>query len=213
MFRKWTNILAVGQPMQVFYGYKTNGIIQSLEEGIEAGLDGDLARPGEFKYVDINDDGVIDEKDQTIIGDPHPDFMMSLALNLTYKKFDFGIFFNGVFGNDVLNTQAFNQPSNTPLRWTVDNPANDYPGLRDGRQNKFSDWWIEDGSFVRIQNVNLGYTFDLPKNIKARVFANASNLFTFTKFEGYDPEVGGDGIYWGGYPRLRKMTLGVNVTF
>lgn len=213
MFRKWTNILAVGQPINVFYGYKTDGIIQSLQEGIDAGLDGVLANPGEFKYVDINDDGVIDERDQTIIGDPHPDFMMSLALNLNYKRFDFGIFFNGVFGNDVLNTQAFNQPSNTPLRWTLDNPVNDYPSLRDGRQNKFSDWWIEDGSFVRIQNVNLGYTFDLPKNIKARVFANASNLFTFSNFEGYDPEVGGDGIYWGGYPRLRKMTLGVNVTF
>lgn len=213
MFRKWTNILAVGQPMYAFYGYKTDGIIQSLEEGVNAGLDGDLARPGEFKYVDINDDGIIDEKDQTIIGDPHPDFMLSLGLNLNYKKFDFGIFFNGVFGADVLNTQAFNQPSNTPFRWTVDNPTNDYPSLRDGRQTKFSDWWIEDGSFVRIQNINLGYTFDLPKNIKARVFANGSNLFTFSKFDGYDPEVGGDGIYWGGYPRLRKVTLGVNVTF
>ena len=213
MFRKWTNILAIGQPMNVFYGYKTSGIVQTLEEGVESGLEGDDAQPGEYLYVDINDDGVIDPNDQTIIGDPNPDFMASLGLSLSYKKFDVSVFFNGVFGNDVLNTQAFNQPSITPLRWTLDNPTNEYPSLRDGRQNKFSDWWIEDGSFVRIQNLNIGYTLDLPQEISARFFVNGSNLFTFSNFEGYDPEVGTDGIYWGGYPRLRKMTVGLNLTF
>lgn len=213
MFRKWTNILAIGQPMNVFYGYRAAGIVQSIEEGVEAGMEGTEAQPGEFLYVDINDDGIIDPNDQTIIGDPNPDFMASIGLNLTYKRFDFSIFLNGVFGNDVLNTQAFNQPSITPLRWTMDNPTNEYPSLRDGRQNRLSDWWIEDGSFVRIQNLNLGYTVDLPKNITARFFVNGSNLFTFSEFEGYDPEVGLDGIYWGGYPRLRKMTAGLNLTF
>src|SRR5690606_23199897 len=138
-------------PMNVFYGYKTDGMIQSLEEGITSGMEGVLAQPGEFKYIDINQDGIVDVNDQTIIGDPNPDFMMSLGLNLSYKRFDFGVFFNGVFGNDILNTQAFNQPSNTPLRWTPDSPNQDFPSLRDGRQTKFSDWWIEDGSFIRIQ--------------------------------------------------------------
>lgn len=213
MYRGYPNILAIGQPVNAFYGYKADGTVQSLEEGVEAGLDGELAQPGEFKYVDLNDDGAIDEADRTIIGDPSPDFMTSLNLNLSYKKFDVNVFFNGVFGNDVLNTQAFNQPGNQPLRWTLDNPTNEFPSLKDGRQVKFSDWWLEDGSFVRVQNLNVGYTLGLPKNISARFFMNASNLYTFTKFKGYDPEVGSDGRYWGGYPRLRKWTLGLNLTF
>ena len=213
MFRGYPNLLAIGQPVNVFYGYQTHGIVQTLEEGVEAGLEGDLAQPGEFKYVDINGDGVIDENDRTIIGDPNPDFMGSLNLSVSYKNFDFSVFLNGVFGNDVLNTQAFNQPSMVPFRWTPDNPTNEYPSLKDGRQTKFSDWWLEDGSFVRIQNLNMGYTIKLPAAISARVFMNASNLYTFSKFNGYDPEVGTDGRYWGGYPRLRKWTLGLNLTF
>lgn len=212
MYRGYPNLLAIGQPVNVFYGYKTAGIVQTLEEGVEAGLDGDLAQPGEFKYVDINHDGAIDENDRTIIGDPNPDFMASLNLSVAYKKFDASVFFNGVFGNDVLNTHAFDQPSNEPLRWTPDNPTNSYPSLRDGRQVKVSDWWIQDGSFVRVQNLNLGYTFGRTGGLTARVFMNASNVFTFTKFEGYDPEVGTDGRYSGGYPRLRKWTLGLNLT-
>lgn len=212
-FRAYPNLLAIGQPVNVFYGYVTDGIVQTLEEGVEAGLEGDYAQPGEYEYVDINDDEVIDDKDRTIIGDPNPDFMASLNLGVRYKKFEVNLFLNGVFGNDVLNTQAFNQPSNQPLRWTPDNPTNDYPSLRDGRQVRFSDWWLEDGSFVRIQNLNVAYTFDFPRDISARLFMNASNLYTFTNFEGYDPEVGSDGRYWGGYPRLRKWTLGVNLTF
>ncbi|WPR77676.1 TonB-dependent receptor [Algoriphagus sp. NG3] len=212
-FRGFPNLLAVGQPVNVFYGYKTDGIVQTLEEGVQAGLEGDLAQPGEFKYVDINGDGTVDEKDRTIIGDPNPDFLASLNLALTYKKFDVSIFVNGVFGIDVLNTQAFNQPSITPFRWTPDNPTNDYPSLKDGRQIKFSDWWIEDGSFVRIQNLNMGYNFDLPKSMRLRLSMNAANVFTFSKFNGYDPEVGTDGRYWGGYPRLRQWTAGLNLTF
>nr|WP_234572481.1 TonB-dependent receptor [Rhodohalobacter sp. 614A] len=212
-FRQYPNILAVGQPVNVYYGYKTDGIIQSLEEGIESGLTGDLAQPGEFKYLDMNGDGIIDTQDRTIIGDPNPDFSMSFELNLAYKNFDASIFLNGVFGHDVLNTQAFNQPGTIPLRWTPDNPTDEYPSLKDGRNTYFSDWWIEDGSFVRIQNLNVGYTFDLFEASSIRLFANASNLYTFTKFDGYDPEVGNNGIYWGGYPRLRKLTLGANITF
>ncbi|WP_339864276.1 TonB-dependent receptor [uncultured Algoriphagus sp.] len=212
-FRGFPNLLAVGQPVNVFYGYKADGIVQTLEEGVLAGLEGDLAQPGEYKYVDINGDGSVDENDRTIIGNPNPDFLASLNLALTYKKFDISIFLNGVFGNDVLNTQAFNQPSMTPFRWTPDNPTNEYPSLKDGRQVKFSDWWIEDGSFVRIQNLNMGYNFDLPKAMRLRLSMNAANLFTFSKFNGYDPEVGTDGRYWGGYPRLRQWTAGLNLTF
>jgi TonB-linked SusC/RagA family outer membrane protein len=215
-YRDYTNILAIGQPVNVFYGYKVDGIVQTLNEGIDAGLSGDYANPGEFKYMNLNGDSEISEADKTIIGDPNPDFTASLALNLSWKKFDVSVFLNGVFGQDVLNTKAFGEPSNSPLRWTPDNPTNKYPSLRDGRQVKISDWWIEDGSFLRVQNLNIGYTFDLPKKSflsKARIYMNASNLYTFTKFKGYDPEVGLNGVYSGGYPRLRKWTFGLDLTF
>ena len=215
-YRDYTNILAIGQPVNVFYGYKVDVIVQTLNEGIDAGLSGDYANPGEFKYMNLNGDSEISEADKTIIGDPNPDFTASLALNLSWKKFDVSVFLNGVFGQDVLNTKAFGEPSNSPLRWTPDNPTNKYPSLRDGRQVKISDWWIEDGSFLRVQNLNIGYTFDLPKKSflsKARIYMNASNLYTFTKFKGYDPEVGLNGVYSGGYPRLRKWTFGLDLTF
>jgi len=166
MFRGYPNILAIDQPVNAFYGYVTDGIVQSLEEGITAGLEGNDAQSGEFKYVDIDGSGTIDENDRKIIGDPNPDFTASLNISMNYKKFDASIYFNGVFGNDVLNTKSFDSPHNSPLRWTMDNPTNDYPSLRDGRQVKFSDWWIEDGSFVRIQNLNLGYTMDLKSKVE-----------------------------------------------
>jgi TonB-linked SusC/RagA family outer membrane protein len=215
-YRDYTNILAIGQPVNVFYGYKVKGIVQSLNEGIDAGLAGDYANPGEFKYMDLDGVSGISEADKTVIGDPNPNFTASLVLNLSWKKFDISVFLNGVFGQDVLNTKAFGEPSNAPLRWTPDNPTNSYPSLRDGRQVKISDWWIEDGSFLRVQNLNLGYTLDLPKKSflsKARIYMNVSNLYTFTKFKGYDPEVGLDGVYSGGYPRLRKWTFGLDLTF
>lgn len=215
-YRDYTNILAIGQPVNVFYGYKVDGIVQTLNEGIDAGLSGDYAQPGEFKYMNLNGDNQISEADKTIIGDPNPDFTASLALNLSWKKFDASIFFNGVFGQDVLNTKAFGQPNNSPLRWTPDNHTNKYPSLREGRQTKISDWWIEDGAFLRIQNLNIGYTFELPEKSflsKVRLYMNASNLYTFTKFDGYDPEVGLNGVYSGGYPRLRKWTFGLDLTF
>ena len=216
-FRGYTNILAIDQPMYVFYGYKVDGIVQSLEDGLTAGLTGSDAEPGEFRYVDIDGSGTVDEKDRTIIGNPNPDFLASLSLDVKWKNLDASIFLNGVFGNDVINTQRFGQPSNNPLRWTTDNPNNNYPKLRDDRQTKFSDWWVEDGTFVRIQTVALGYTFPLRKQTKfmesIRLYMNVDNLFTFTKFKGYDPEVGANGIYNGGYPRLRRWTFGIDFNF
>lgn len=216
-FRAYSNILAIGKPMFVFYGYKTDGIVQSLAEGLEAGLVGTDANPGEYKYLNIYDGdnlGVVDQNDRTIIGDPNPDWAGSFNLEASYKRFDLSIFFNGVFGNDVINSQRFNQPSNQPLRWTPDNPTNNYPSLNANRQVKFSDWWIEDGSFIRIQNMSLGYTFPFLNNSgSVRVYGNVSNLYTFSRFSGYDPEVSMLGMYSGGYPRLRKWTFGVNFTF
>ncbi|WP_068475255.1 SusC/RagA family TonB-linked outer membrane protein [Saccharicrinis aurantiacus] len=215
-FRQGATLLAIGQPLNVFYGYKTDGIIQSVEEGHAAGLTGQQAQPGEFKYVDLNGDGMLSPDDRTIIGDPNPDFMASLTLDLNYKNWDLSMFFNGVFGNDVIYVDRFNQPDAKPLRWTPDNQTNLYPSLNATRQYLFSDAFIQDGSFVRLQNIVLGYTFDVNKVdfiSSARVYVNASNLFTWSKFEGYDPEVGLNGIYNGGYPLLRGFTFGLNVSF
>lgn len=218
-YRAYTNILAVGQPMYVFYGYVVDGIVQSLADGLDAGLSGDDAQPGEYRYVNIyNADRLdtVNEDDRCIIGDPNPDFTASLALNASWKGLDFSIFFNGVFGNDVINTKRFGMPSNQPLRWTLDNRTEAYPRLNDSRQVKLSNWWVEDGSFVRIQTATLGHTWHYTKKDygrKLRVYVSGDNLFTFTRFSGYDPEVSALGIYSGGYPRLRKFTFGVDFTF
>ncbi len=211
------NILAIGQPINVFYGYKVDGILQNSEDGLAQGLTGDFAQPGEFKYLDVNEDGTFDQDDRTIIGDPNPDFTMSLSLNGRIRNFDLEIFLNGVFGNDVINyTKWGGQPNTAPLRWTQDNPNNDYPSLRDNRTYYFSDWWIEDGSFVRIQNASLGYNVRAEKISwlqNMRFYVSAQNLYTFSKFAGYDPEVSTKGIYSGGYPRLRRVTVGLDITF
>ncbi len=214
---QYPNLLAIDKPINVIYGYKVNGIIQSEQEGLESGMTGKEAKPGEFKYVDLNNDGEITDDDRKIIGNPNPDFIMSLALNGHYKAFDADIFINGVFGQDIIYQNKWGgQASTMPLRWTQDNPNNNYPSLRQDRKFMFSDWYVEDGSFVRIQNISLGYNFKSEKInwiTNLRFYINATNLYTFTKFKGYDPEVGTDGIYWGGYPRLRKWTFGLDITF
>lgn len=158
---------------------------------------------------------MVDSNDRTIIGDPNPDFTASLNLAFTYRNFDLTVFLNGVFGNDILYQYGLTNPASMPLRWTVDNPTNDYPSLRKNRQPYVSDWFVRNGSFVRIQDISFGYTFmDVCKAISnIRLYATINNLYTFTSFEGYDPEVGMAGIYWGGYPRFRKFTIGLNFTF
>ncbi len=209
------NILAVGQAMNAYYGYVVDGIIQTEAEGIAAGLSGALAKPGEYKYVDINDDGVINDADRTIIGNPNPDFAASLNLTFNWKGLDASVFINGVFGNDVLNPQAFNTASVQPLRWTPDNQTNLYPSLRSTRVPMVSDWFIEDGSYVKIQDISVGYTFTNPMSFvsKIRLYATVNNVYTFTSFDGYDPSVGLDGIYWASYPTLRNYSLGLSITF
>ena len=213
------NILAIGEPVNVFYGFRTDGIVQSLYEGMAAGLTGDMAQPGEFKYVDLDRNGSFGEEDKCIIGDPNPDFLASLTLNLRWKNLDLELFFNGSYGNDILNTQRFGTASTQPLRWTVDNPNNTYPSLRESRHEyRFSDFWIEDGSYLKLQNLNIGYNIPLnPKKCflsNIRVAFNVTDLFTITGFSGYDPQmVGLDGIYGGGFPTLRQYTFDFKFTF
>lgn len=214
MFNQNISIYAVGQPMNVFYGYKTNGIIQSGEDPGFISVDG-KDQPGEFRYVDLNDDYEINEKDRTIIGDPNPDFMASLNLAIEWRSFDLSVFLNGVFGNDVVFNGMTYSPRVKEKRWTEDNPTNQYPRLNANRSNLFSDYFIQDGSFIRIQNVSLGYNLKSKKlPFKSmRFYTVISNLYTFSKFDGYNPEVGLDGVYWGGYPKLRRYTLGIDFKF
>lgn len=220
MFRETgVNILAIGKPVNVFYGFRTDGIVQTLYEGMAAGLTGDMAQPGEFKYVDLDENGSFGEEDKCIIGDPNPDFLASLTLNLRWKNLDLELFFNGSYGNDILNTQRFGTASTQPLRWTADNPNNTYPSLRESRHEyRLSDFWIEDGSYLKLQNLNIGYNIPLnPKKCflsNIRIAFNVSDLFTITNFSGYDPQmVGLDGIYWGGFPTLRQYTFDFKFTF
>ena len=215
MFNQNANILAIGQPMNVFYGYKVDGIIQEGEDPGFIDSAGLLDQAGEFKYLDLNDDYELTGTDRCIIGDPNPDFTASLNLSAQWKNFDFSVFFYGVYGVDVLyNGYAFS-PRVKARRWTPDNPTNNFPRLNNARQYLLSDYFIQDGSYLRIQNLNIGYTLDIGKRYfkQVRAYLNIDNLYTFTKFDGYDPEVGLDGIYWGGYPKFRKFSLGVELTF
>ncbi len=211
----------VGYPMFSYFGFKSDGIIQTLDEGLAAGLAGVQAQPGEIKYVDISGpdgkpDGVIDAYDRTIIGNPNPSFIYSLNTSLRYKQFDFSAQLYGVQGNDVFDFRKMT-PSRQIVRWTPDNPNTEYPRANNTRGYRASDFFITDGSFLRIQNVAIGYT--LKSNIikgvnNLRVFFSGNNLYTFTKFNtGFDPEMGEMGINEGAYPRPRAYSLGLNIGF
>jgi TonB-dependent starch-binding outer membrane protein SusC len=221
MLRTPINALIVGQPYDAFYGYKTDGIIQSLEEGVAAGLTGAMANPGEIKYLDISGpdgekDGVVDQYDRTVIGNPNPDFTYSINTTFKYKGFDLTAQLYGVHGNDVFDFRKFS-PSGQLQRWTPDNRTDKYPSVNSTRAYWGSDWFVTDGSFLRIQNVTLGYNFpaDMLRVVNSvRVFVSGNNLYTFTDFhKGFDPEVQANGQHWGSYPRPRAFSFGVNVGF
>ncbi|MET4108282.1 TonB-dependent receptor [Hymenobacter sp. UYP22] len=214
MLRAPLNAFIVGEPINVFYGYKTNGVIQTVEEGKASGLTGDMAKPGELKYVDLNGDGKVDDNDRTIIGNPNPKFLYSFNTSLRFKGFDLSTQLYGVYGNDVFDFRKFS-PSGQLQRWTPDNPTNEFPRVNSNRAYYGSDWFVTSGSFLRVQNVTLGYNFksNLIKGVESlRVYFSGNNLYTFTKFHtGFDPEVGGNGQQWGSYPRPRALSVGVNI--
>jgi TonB-linked SusC/RagA family outer membrane protein len=218
------SILKVGYPLGVFYGYKYDGIIQSYDEGYALGFTGQGAAPGEQKFknlVDLMDEngnyineGKIDSNDKTIIGNPEPKFTASLNTSFDYKNFDLSLNFNCVYGNDIFNTAKLNSAKAMIQRWTTDNSNSDYPRQRYGRKWLVSDYFIEDGSYLKLSSATFGYTHYFKKAISsARLYVTGQNLFTLTDFSGYDPETYEDGIYWGGYPQQRVFTMGVNITF
>ena len=256
-------------PIGTYYGYRNAGIMQESDFDangkplIPVIASSYAYNPGDRKYVDINGDGVIDDNDKTIIGNPHPDFFYAFNINLNYKNFDLQMFFQGVQGNEVFNVSKYFLYSNVTYNgsWTSNfdysNVASDYisrvyrpekssdyrsfygPNVNGdvpaptsvssrGADNfAASDWYIEDGSYLRLKQLQLNYTF--PKSIfkkaniqSLKVYASVSNLFTLTHYSGLDPEVGksiGDeantsiGIDQGTYPQARTFMFGVIFDF
>ncbi|MBI2284683.1 MAG: TonB-dependent receptor [Bacteroidetes bacterium] len=227
------NQTEAGYPIGYFYGYVVEGLYQSYADKLASprvvGYD---YGPGDFKYKDINGDGVIDTKDRTMIGNPTPDFMYGISLQANYKGFDFGIDFNGVYGNEIyrfwgsseLPFTTFNYPAFKMNRWTGEGTSNWDPilGANHTINRLPSTYGIEDGSYFRIRNIQLGYNFkpELLKKVSIksiRVFANVQNLKTFKRNSGYTPEFGGTatsfGIDNGNGPVPLVFTGGINVTF
>ena len=246
----------VGQPIGSFYGYVIDGIFQTQDEvdaANQAAKESPLARdyyqqqftaPGDFKFRDVNGDKVVDEKDRTYIGNPNPRFSYGLNLSGNYKGFDASLFFQGVEGVDVYNAMGFRLESpgggnfNRTRRvyegaWRGEGTSNEFPRLiydDPNNNNRISTRWVEDGSYVRLRNLQLGYT--LPKAVtqavkmeRLRVYVAGQNVFTRTRYSGLDPETGvgqneGDpntnydlNIDRGLYPQPRTFMVGLNVTF
>ncbi len=177
----------------------------------------------------MNEDGVITAADQTKIGDPFPDFTMGWNLNLEYKNFDFNTFTYASVGNDIYsayerNANYTNKYRGVLGRWTGPGTTNDARNPRysftDANSNiRVSDRYVEDGSFIKIKNIQLGYTFPHPLQKKylanLRIYAQVKNAFTFTKYSGFDPEIAGGildtGIDRGAYPQARTYAFGIDI--
>lgn len=225
--------MEVGFPIGYFYGYKTDGLFQNQEE-VDAHPSqlalGAEASPGDIRFVDINKDGVLNTDDRTNIGDPIADFNMGLNITLNYKGFDFVAYAFSSIGNEMVRNYERTQPNANKLsynlnRWTGSETSNNVPRLTTAATSNtiFSDFYVEDASFVRLQNVQLGYT--LPASLtekikisKLRLFTSVSNLVTLTNYTGYDPAASsgapiGSGFDSGFYPAARTYTLGLNFNF
>jgi TonB-linked SusC/RagA family outer membrane protein len=221
-----------GLPIGYLFGYVTDGIFQNEAEILaHAGPDGSPlqpdAVPGDFRFVDANGDGVFNEDDRTLIGDPTPTWTYGFTFDATYKGFDLVIFGQGVAGNEIFNaTRRYDLPTanlraDALGRWTGEGSTNTYPRLTFNDTNaniaRSSSFYVENGAFFRIKSAQLGYT--LPRSIseyagigKARLYVASNNLLTITDYQGFDPEIG-SGVDRGIYPQARSFTFGVNITF
>ncbi|RNI29746.1 TonB-dependent receptor [Rufibacter immobilis] len=226
-----------GYPIGYFYGYKTDGIFQNQSEveahAKEGSLIQPLAQPGDARFVDLNNDGTIDDKDRTSIGNPTPKVVGGFNLGLDFKNFDLSAFFYGAFGHQIFNgTRRYDLPDANMQtrflnRWTGEGTTNEYPRFTrndtNGNYTRPSDLYIEDGDFVRLKTLQLGY--NLPSSVltklhiqKLRVYVSADNLLTFTNYSGFDPEIGARGsidigVDRGVYPQSKTFRFGFNVTF
>lgn len=225
-----------GMPYGYFYGYKTDGIFQTMAEvqaykNADGGLIMPNAVPGDVRYVDVNGDGQITSDDRTNIGNGNPDWTFGFNFNFEYKGFDLNVFLQGVSGADIFDgtyrNDVFsgNYPSWMLGRWTGAGTSNKYPrlALGDTENWKGSDIYVCDGSYLRMKNLSLGYTIPSKWTKKAfisrlRVYGMVDNLFTWTKYWGFDPEISSgsgnaQGIDRGVYPQPRTWTVGLNLAF
>jgi len=221
-------------PVGYFWGLKTAGIFQTEEEvnnykGKTGTLIQPSAKPGDVRYVDLNGDGVIDNLDRTKIGDPNPDFIVGFNVSLDYKGLDFSVQASGVAGNQLVQSWRGpggrgNYSAEILGRWTGPGSSNKIPRVTEEGTNfaQFSDLYVYDGSYLRISTITLGYDFArIAKKSylgKLRLYASVLNAFTFTKYNGMDPEVGhndafSSGVDVGYYPRPRTMLVGANIRF
>lgn len=224
-----------GEPIGYFWGYKTAGIFQNqddIKQWIAAGngvLQSDV-QPGDVKYYDVNHDGVINDKDKVNLGNGMPDFTYGFTIGFDWKGLDFGVTANGMAGNDIVQSyrnvgnKTANYTTEVLRRWTGEGTSNYYPRVTESNINwQFSDLFIHDGDFLRISNITLGYDFAkiLKTDIfsQARLYLQVQNAFTFTKYNGMDPEIGygvnswASGVDLGYYPRPRTFLIGVNLKF
>lgn len=225
-------VIREGEEMGSFYGLRSDGIWQTAEAE-EAATYG--AQPGDFKYIDTNNDGVINAEDREIIGQALPDFTWGLSNNFSYKNFSLDIFIQGSHGNQLLNSNRFELESGNGLsnasinlldRWTPDNPSELYPRAnRNASYLQMSDRYLEDGSYIRVKTITLAY--DLPskamkllKMEKVKLYATSQNFFTITNYSGFDPEVGSFGMDntrmgydFGSYPSVRTLIFGASINF
>jgi hypothetical protein len=233
------NRAEVGQPVGSFYGYQTDGYFNSQAEADASTQSG--AAPGRIKFVDRNNDGIINDDDQGDIGNAQPDFTLGFNLGFNYKKWDFNAFFFASVGNEIFNyNKLFDVFAffNTNVRqnrltdsWSPSNPDPNalYPinDINDIFSNRPSDFYVEDASYLRARTIQLGYTIDTISNLNLRLYVQADNLFTVTSYTGIDPAPSSFGInngstgsadLWNGYdlgnyPVERKFMFGINAQF
>jgi TonB-linked SusC/RagA family outer membrane protein len=223
-------IQAEGHPMNSFYGYVTNGLFQTQEEVDNAALQvvGGTA-PGDIRFKDLDNNGVINDNDRTFIGNPNPDLIYAMNNAFSWKGFDLNIFLQGSIGNDIYNANRLtlegmkiseNQNVAVLQRWNGAGTSNTMPRAVYNDPNKNtrgSDRYVEDGSYLRIKNISLGYTFKQPfvKRYveQLRVYFSCQNVATITGYSGVDPEVGINGIDYGAYPLTRTFSVGCNIKF
>ncbi len=225
-----------GFPIGYFWGLKTNGIFQSEQDVLNNLSSSNKviqpdAEPGDVRYADLNDDGVINDLDRTVIGNPNPDYTFGISLSGNYKAFDFSVLASGVAGNELVQSwrnqasQYSNYSTAILGRWHGPGSSNSMPRVTEDARNwiNFSDLYIHKGDFLRINNITLGYDFGkvLKKSYlkQVRIYASALNVYTFTKYNGMDPEIGygttsfASGIDLGYYPRPRTLLFGANIRF
>lgn len=227
----------IGYPIAYFWGYKTDGIFQNWEEVYSYTYNDELiqpqARPGDFRFVDTNEDGQINDEDRVMIGDPNPDFFTGLNLAADYRGFDMNVFFQGAFGQQVFygvrrnDLSMANYDSEMLNRWLGEESTNIYPRVtlndQNGNFSKPSDFFVRDASYLRLKNIQIGYSFPIRLsetwNIKRiRIYLAVQNALTFTEYKGFDPEIGARstldmGIDRGVYPQARTIMLGASINF